>query len=220
MLDPILRNAIDDVVRGAILENWYFYCLVASVVFLATVFGNAISAYARKRGETLATKADFEEILRQLRTSTKTTEDIRASVQHSDWVSREWKVVRRTKLEELLDAVYAAEHWLEACREKWIFKSEKELAPDPSDRVQRICALYFPELRPVVAALREAHRDAIMWTIDCGKALHGADQDPDARKKVFDSVIPTLRPHSKAVVQAIADVEAKAAELMVSIRAV
>lgn len=218
MLDPILREAIDEIVRGTILQNWRFYGLVAAIALLATVLGNVISSYARKMGETLATKADFEEILRQLRASTKTTEDIKASVQHSDWLSREWKVVRRTKLEELLDGAYAAEHWLEACRNRWMFQTTGELGPDPTDKVKRLCALYFPELSVPVAALSTAQRSAIGWNVASGQKLMAAGQDLATRQKVLDSTISTWGPHYQAVLRAISDLETKATELMAAIR--
>ena len=218
MLDPILRDAIDEIVRGAMLQNWPFYGLVAAIALLSTVIGNAISSYARTRGQTLATKADFEEILRQLQASTKATEDIKASVQHSDWLSREWKVVRRTKLEELLDSAYAAELWLKAYRDRWIFQTTGELGPDPIDKARRLCALYFPELRVTVAALRVTHSAAFVCIVEARQELTAAGKDLSARQKVLDSMIEAWGTHRHAVVGAISDLETQAAELMAAIR--
>lgn len=218
MLDPIILQAIDQIVQGAIIQNWRFYALVAATSLLAAMVGNLLASYARKRGETLATKADFDEILRQLRQSTKAAEDIKASVQHSDWISREWKVVRRTKLEELLDSAYAAEHWLEACRNRWMFQTTTELGPDPTDRVKRICALYFPELTAQAAALSAAQRAAISWNVSSGKRLLAAGPDVVAMQQILDSTLPTWSPHYQAVLQAISEVEAKATDLMAALR--
>lgn len=218
MLDPILRQAIDEVVQGAILQNWRFYGLVAATSLIAAMLGNVLASYARKRGETLATKADFDEILRQLKDSTRATEDIKASVQHSDWISREWKVVRRTKLEELLDSAYAAEHWLEACRNRWMFQTTNELGPDPTDKVKRLCALYFPELKEQAAALSAAQRAAISWNVSSGQKLLAAGQDVAARQKVFESSLPTWSPHYQAVLRAISEIEMNATDLMAALR--
>jgi len=217
MLDPIVRQAIDEIVQGAILQNWLFYGLVAATSFFATVIGNVVTSYARKRGETLATKADFDEILRQLRASTKATEDIKSSVQHSDWISREWKVIRRTKLEELLDSAYAADHWLEACRNRWLFQNTSELGPDPTDKVKRICALYFPELKVQAAALSSAQQAAIKWNVSCGQKLLAAGQDLAARQNIFDSTLPTWSPQYQEVLRAISEIETKATDLMAAI---
>lgn len=218
MLNPLLRQAIDEVVQGTILQNWRFYGLVAATALVASILGNLISSYARKRGETLATKADFNEILHQLRASTKAAEDIKASVQHSDWSAREWKVVRRTKLEELLDSAYAAEHWLEACRKRWMLHTLTELGPDPTDKVKRLAALYFPELALEAAQLSAAQRAAISWNVSSGQKLLAAGQDLAAQQRVFDSTLTTWLQHHQAVIRSVSELEGKATDLMAAIR--
>jgi hypothetical protein len=218
MLDPIVRDAIDEILRGAILQNWRFYALVAAAALIASLLANAISSYARKRGETFATKADFEEILRQLEASTKATEGIKASVQHADWQSREWKLVRRSKLEELMDSAYAAEHWLVKCRFNNIFQGNNEIGPDPTDKVKRLSALYFPELIVHAAALRAAQLEAVSYSISAGQQMSAAGQDHAARQIVYDSITPTLVTHFKAVYNAILKLEDNAIELMATIR--
>jgi len=218
MLDPVISAAIDEILRKTILENWQFYALIAAVSLLTTVLGNLLISYAKKRGEALATKADFDEILRQLCISTQATEDVKAAVQHSDWAAREWKLIRRTKLEELLDAAYAAEHWLEACRKRWLFQEKIELGPDPADQVKRICALYFPELDGLAKNLRAAQHSAVQWNVAGGQKLLAAGSDPAARQAVLDAVIPTWQPHYQEVVSAIAKLEEAAGSLMEKIR--
>jgi len=218
MIDPILRDAIDEIVRGAFVQNWLFYGLVAAITLISTVLGNAIASYARKRGDTLATKADFDEIIRQLRTSTKTVEDIKTSVQHSDWLSREWKVVRRTKLEELLDSVYSAEYWLEACRNRWVFQKTVDLGPDPTDKVKRLSALYFPELGMQVSDLRVAQCEATSFCLTLGRNLNFAGQDFKARQKLIDAAVLDWNSHYQAVSRAISNLETKATEMMDAIK--
>lgn len=218
MFDPTVRAAIDEILRETILENWRFYGLIGAVSLLTSVVGNLVISYMKKRSETLATKADFEEILRQLRITTHVTEDVKSAVQHSDWAAREWKVVRRTKLEELLDAAYAAEHWLDACRSRWLFQKNGELGPDPTDRVKRICALYFPELDQFVKKLSSAQRSAVAWNLQGGQKLLAAGSNMVARQAVFDALIPTWDTHYQEVIKAIAELEIASGQLMEGIR--
>lgn len=218
MLDPILRQAIEEAVRGSLLENWRFYGLVAVVSLVAAVIGNFLSAYVRKRGEALATKADFEGLLDQLRTGTKATEDIKVAVQHSDWISREWKVVRRTKLEELLDNAYATEHWIDASRNRWFFQGPEESVSDPMDKVKRLCALYFPELKAEVLALSAATSAAVEWILKTATQLAAAGSDVAARQRIMDAGLPSWATHYGAVIRAISQLEEKATDLMARIR--
>lgn len=218
MLDPILREAIKEIIDGAILKNWLFYFLVAAVSLLSGVVGSFIGSYARKRGENLATKADFDAILSQLTVTTQATEDIKTSIQHSDWLSREWKVIRRTKLEELLDSAYACEDWLDIFKSKWLFHRDTEVGPDPADKVKRLAALYFPELRLQAANLASAQHSACSWAVAAGHKVLAVTPDVVAITAIMDVEIPLWNPHYSNVLRAISDVEDRAIEIMNSIQ--
>lgn len=218
MLDPILLEAIKEVIDGAILKNWLFYFLIAAVSLLSGVAGNFIGSYARKRGENLATKADFDAILSQLTVTTKATEDIRTSIQHSDWLSREWKVIRRTKLEELLDSAYACEDWLTIVKNKWLFHRDIEEGTNPADKVKRLAALYFPELRLQAENLASAQNGACSWAVSTGNKILAVKTDVFATKAIMDREVPRWTPHYSNVLKAISDIENQAIEIMNSIQ--
>lgn len=148
-----------------ILVNWKYYVLLVLLIFLATAAGNFLSAYFRTRGTRYATKSDFEDLLRELEQTTKATESIKQAVSHQDWASRELKVLRRQKLEELLHAVYETQHWLDTEKDNALYSSEKSDVPDPLYKIGIIGGLYFPEIKLEVLAFRQAALRYKEWTV-------------------------------------------------------
>lgn len=135
-----------EIVQQQILESWEFYVIELGIVVLAVAATNFLTAYFKGRGAALATKADFEELLRQVRTTTETTESIKRTISHEDWRIREFKTLRRTKLEELMLSLYDVHHWLDKERDSCLYASPENEVADPMNRVQIIVGLYFPEL--------------------------------------------------------------------------
>jgi len=56
------------------------YVVLVGISALGGLVGSFLTAYAKKRGENLATKADFDELLRQLRLQTAETEKIKSEI--------------------------------------------------------------------------------------------------------------------------------------------
>ena len=78
----------------------------------AAAIGAFVGAYLKKRGENLATKEDFEDLLQQIKAQTKATEEIKAEVQRdlnsfSDALERgrEFAGFRRERIAKHLDQV-------------------------------------------------------------------------------------------------------------------
>ena len=61
--------------------------------------------YLRRRGEHLATKQDFENLLSQLAANTRLVETVKAEIGIQDWTERQWRQLRITKLEYLMMSV-------------------------------------------------------------------------------------------------------------------
>lgn len=216
MADNLIREIVEQILSEQILHNWKFYTLMFATTSLGSIAGSFLSSYARKRGEALATKADFHHLLTQLEATTKTAEEVKAAVQHSDWLAREWKSIRRSKLEALLEATYAARHWLDSFKNRWLFSSTDEPNADPMDKVQQLAALYFPELSLQVTTLNAAHAVAKSWMLQVGQELHRAGQDLVQRQTIFDARLPDFGALYQAELRAISDLENAAAALMSS----
>jgi len=210
----LVREIADQIVREQLLLNWRFYALIGAMSLVSGVIGNWLSSYMKKRAETYATKADMQEVLRQIEATTKATEQVRVAVSHADWVAREWRTTRRTKLEELLAAVYALERWLEMQQSKWIYKEPGTYDQAPMDKVSLLANLYFPELKAEIEQVVLTHRraySAILATARKTTAAHHNLPDYEAAMQEF---VQQWQPVCEAARRAIVVLEAKCSSLM------
>lgn len=110
--EALIKEIALQVIQQGLLSNWLFYAVLFALSLVSGAIGAYLSKYFGKRGEIAATKADFDEILKQLEKTTKISEEVRSSVSHADWVAREWKTIRRIKLEELVDSAVSVKDWV------------------------------------------------------------------------------------------------------------
>jgi hypothetical protein len=101
----MIREIARQIVQEQFIQNWVFYLVLLLVFLVSAPISNFVSSYFRKRGEGAATKADIASI-------TKAIEQVKTEIAHSDWALRENKTIRRGKLEELIESVYALRPWL------------------------------------------------------------------------------------------------------------
>src|SRR5262245_13690250 len=57
-----------------------------------------VGAYLKIKGENLATKQNFDDLLKQQEETAKAVEDIKSEISQRDWARREWANLRRIKL--------------------------------------------------------------------------------------------------------------------------
>lgn len=143
-----LEQVVRDLMSGALLANWHFYVVLLFIVIVGGAAVAFVAPYLRSRGNAYATKADFDELLAQLKQTTEATEKIKITVSHDDWKAKEYKTLRRLKLEELLLAIYESEGWLDK-RKEWWWSEDDVKWQSPFHKVTIVSALYFPELNSV-----------------------------------------------------------------------
>lgn len=214
MTADLLRELAQQVVREELLLNWKFYALLLAIGIVASAAGTWLAAYFKKRAETYATKADMQELLGQLKSTTRVTEEVRTAVSHADWAAREWRATRRIKLEELLTSVYELGHWLDAQQSKWIYKEPTAFDKSPNDRVNVLASLYFPELRGEVSFVLAAHHSAQSVILDIAKKRNAAENDPVAYQAVMNEFIESWRTIYPPTRQAIQSLEHRSEQLM------
>ena len=88
-------------VEGAI--PWWFYAIAFIFAFAGSYFG----AYAKKRAENRAMKDDFDNLLSQLKKTTKATEKIKEDISRVSWVDQQRWQLKRDLYMELLEALYS-----------------------------------------------------------------------------------------------------------------
>jgi hypothetical protein len=200
----LIREIADQIVQEHLLLNWKFYAILIALGLIGHVVGDWLSSYVRKRADTFATKADMHELLNQLKATTQTAEEIRTAISHSDWVSREWKQVRRLKLEELLSTAYSLDLWLEQSRAKWVYKESIAYQLDPIDKVKMLGSLYFPELKSEVDSVVYTHRAAMSEILRSARKVQAAGMDLPTRQTALNEFAANwsaLYPIARAAVQ-------------------
>jgi len=218
MNESLIREVANQVVQESLLQNWRVYAVILAITLLTVCTSALLKRYFEKRGEVLATSADLQEILRQLKSTTEVAEQVRAAVSHADWAAREWKTIRRTKLEELVEVSLSLEAWLDEQRSAWLFPSEKARGGlPPTDRVSVLSSLYFPEMENVSSSLESAERRAYAWIVDL--AVRGM-QIPDiqARGNYYEQARSEWEPLYREVRSAVAQIKTAASGLMQQMR--
>jgi len=71
------------------------YVLIVTITLVAGGVGAFVGAYLKRRGETLATKADFDVLSDQVRQQTRETEQIKSEIARAGWIhQRRWDLKR------------------------------------------------------------------------------------------------------------------------------
>lgn len=145
------------------IPEWHFYVLQLLIAVVAGAIGALGSAYLKRRGETLATKADLDELLKQLRETTRVAEEVKASVQAQYDETFGVRTTRRDRLEQMAHAVFELEQCLrEIYKGAWQGKYDPVTPPESKIRVLQ--ALYFPDLKLHTENLMAvALRDSIVF---------------------------------------------------------
>ena len=214
MTETLLRELVEQIFREQLLLNWRFYALLVAVSLVAAFSSAFLVAYVRKRAETYATKADLSELIEQLRVTTDAAEQVKAAIAHADWSNREWKTLRRIKLEEIFSAAYDVRHWLDQDMDARFFNGNKPSEKSPIWRLELISRLYFPELTSETQKLGLVHYQYTQWMINIQSNLLQCGNDLVKRQAVFDGMKADLKGHHQALLDAISGMEKKVPVVM------
>lgn len=214
MSDILIREIAEQVFREEILLNWRFYLLVLAMLLVGTTASTFVASYIRKRAETYATKADLEQLVQQLRATTEAAEEVKTAIAHSDWTTREWKTLRRVKLEELIAAVYAVRQWLDKDMNVRFFNEPKDSDASPIWKLELISRLYFPELFIEITALNQVYWTYTAWMLGIQQQLLSTGTDLAKRQGVFDAAMPEMKAYHQKLVAATTAIELKAPAIM------
>jgi len=117
-IELLIRRVLNEGVR---LQSLVYVVLVG-ISALGGLVGSFLTAYAKKRGENLATKADFDELLRQLRLQTAETEKIKSEIAKASWVHQQrWDFKREvySQLLAVLEEIRQKTFWLGDSLRSW-----------------------------------------------------------------------------------------------------
>lgn len=172
-----------EISSGLVWQSPYFYLLVVAISLVSSVATAFLSAYFKRRGEALATKAAFDEILDQLRASTHASEDIRADIQARYGAAATARQVLREKTEAIIVATVDLDLWFEQARGKAIRGETPEVGGSPIGKISAWIELHFPEAKERFSELYETHSSYARWLLELqiaalengGAALTGSE---------------------------------------------
>lgn len=217
MNTELIREIADQIVRQEILKNWMLYAIFIGLGLISTVVGNWLSTYLKRRAETYATKADLQEILRQLQVTTRATEEVKVAVSHADWISREWRTTRRAKLEEILTSALELERWLDSQKSKWIFQEPETFTGTPLEKITVISSLYFPELRDEILQLQQCHKNAQALIFNIARRKSAVKNDVVGYEALLNEYFEEWKTIYPPIRLALNNLETQAAKLMLEI---
>lgn len=163
MNDEMVRKLAEEIAKRNFADNWWFYLLLLALAFLGSTAGAFIKAWSTKRGEVAATKADADEILRQLRETTATAKSVELTLARGDWMERERNTQKRAKLEQLVIAALAISRWVrDDCVQ--VMSGSESLTQSPIDEFRMVSILYFPELHDESEAVENRFLEFRVYT--------------------------------------------------------
>lgn len=214
MSEELVREIARQIAEQQFEATWPLYVCIIVLTLVAGFAGNFIGEYAKKRGEHLATKADFESLVEQLKQTTRVAEEVRSHVAHIDWAARELKVLKRQKLEELIRSIRELQDWQEADKDFRIYNSATPPNTSPLPTVEFLVALYFPELHECVDAYTFCHRKAMVMTIQTHSELLAVKGNALETARLIEKYGVDWLPFYTEQIDAIKQIDAQARELM------
>jgi hypothetical protein len=98
---------VREIVKSMVGESFGvgFYLIFAGITILASAIGGYAGAYFKKKGENLASKEDFENLLEQSKRIAAEVEEIKSTIGYDDWKNRENFKYRRDNIEKLTSRI-------------------------------------------------------------------------------------------------------------------
>ena len=186
MTPAMIAELARELVKEQVHQNLWFYVLWLALILLAAFFGSWVRGYATDAGKFAVIERNFEVVLEQLRKSTSATTQVQLALNHQDWSAREFKTVRREKLEVLLTSLLEVREWTY----KMLFeKVEGNLAIEdsPINKFLAIGGLYFTELDEAIHRVYTAHHDFVIAMLSTVQPVWDANLEYEKLKIDFDA---------------------------------
>lgn len=189
MNPEIISELANKIAQAQFTENWKYYLVLLALILISSFLGGLLNAYTAERGKFKAIEANFDKVLFQLEKTTTTTKGIELALSHNDWTSREYKTLRRDKLEKLMFGLYETRDWVAKSITVDHEKGEFDVESTPVRGVVVVASLYFPELKSVNDKFFSIHQNFIIKALDEARHLRNAEM----KAKVVSIEIDTLQ---------------------------
>jgi len=135
-----LQKIVSEVISANQVIPFWAYILFIVLPFI----GAFIGAYAKRKGENLATKEDFKKVLDQIEQQAKAVKGIEERIAHEYIEKREISKIQREKLEQIYEAL-SAELELFGRNLATVVSDIRRDIDFPSNKVEMLITLYFKE---------------------------------------------------------------------------
>lgn len=212
----MVSELANKIAQAQFAENWKYYLVLFALVAIGAFFGGYIRAYTGESAKFRAIEKNFDKVLAQLEKTTVTTKGIELALSHNDWTAREYKTLRRDKLEALMFSVYETRDWVAKSITVDHEKGDFDVESTPVQKVVVIADLYFPELKPVNKKFFAIHQNFIIKILEEGKHLRSAQMvveitnveidtlrnigDAESIKKISE-MLPQLKENREAALE-------------------
>jgi hypothetical protein len=188
--DATLTTIARQILENRTAENMQFWFVYGALAIVLAAIVAVTTAYFLERGKLLAATNTLAGRLDEIRKSTDASERIKTSIAHNDWTVKEFKTLRRTKLEQLTTASYKlllasevdAKFTLED--EKYSITS-REFTID----VHQISAMYFTVFKVATDAVISAHANLATWLIESRSKQRQQDLTVKHEKGKLDTLL-------------------------------
>ena len=207
MSESLLRELAERIAREQFLSQWPIYLLMLALAFVGGALASYFSSYFKKRGEALATKSDFNDLLIQIKATTAATEEVKLKVSHMDWTTKERTLLKRTKLEELLLRLHELADWQETKRLQLMYNGEPSPSLSPLPKVSLLLVLYFPDLRLEIGEYLNIHRKIMILLTETKLKILHANNDIDKINTIREPAAETFIEHYRTQLLALGSIE-------------
>ncbi|ABE45647.1 hypothetical protein [Polaromonas sp. JS666] len=216
MTEALIKELAEQIVNEQIIQNWRLWGVLICVMIVAGGVASFAAAYLVRRAQSLAEAVDRERLIAQLKATTEAAESVRVEISHADWLAKEWKTLRRVKLEEFYSLVYETKEWLERERENRVVSKNKPEISNPMSRLEILSRLYFPALVSEVMAIIVTAGDMKMKVAEAASALASAKaaNAVEQHQAALDAFHPSWLALYRKLLEQIADLELKAPTLI------
>ena len=192
MNDDLITKIATDIVNQAILGNYKFYLLVMSITVISSVFVFFIGSYLKKRGESFATKQDFQDILTQIKQTTTVSEEIKSQINSNRKTEEDKRKIIREKLEEIFEATHNLELWFEKSRSLAFKGKGFDVYSSPMSKIEVLHVLYFPKCKDEFDTLEVSVREYVVWILNLCKDSIAKNTREQSKDDEFDELHKSL----------------------------
>lgn len=163
--EAVISAIVSEIMNQTIWENYKFYLLVFAISLVSGAIVAFSVPYLKQRGKNLATKSDFEEILRQLKLTTTLAEGIKSDINLKLEEEHNIRTLSREKMEALFEQTFELELWLEQARGRAEMGFASDTHACPITRIEMYQIIYFKEIIVEMRDLQLATFEVMLWIV-------------------------------------------------------